>query len=191
MKQVLIGYAVRHTRLDVDWDENRRAEFLLRPDVALPKSVDSSVWEDAVPNWVDAIGGFKVPLTHWGDRNAMRAAAGDALQAGAVEAALTIFGEEACIPDWIATGFVEPNPLPANEYRLLGYDVADENLLSGLSNCSYTESDITRSRKNFAAALNDHGLFSDFAVAQTFATWSDERVEEHAPFFVCGVYVRS
>ena len=190
MKQVLIGYAVRHTRLDRDWDENRRAAFLLRPDIPLPKSVDSSVWEDAVPNLVDAIGGFKVPLTHWGDRNAMRLAAADAAQAGAVEAAFTIFCEEALVPDWIATGSVEPSPLPAGEYSLLGYDVADENLLSGLSNCSYTESDVRKGRREFASVLNDHGLFRDFNTAKEFAAWSDARVKDHAPFFVCGVYVR-
>jgi hypothetical protein len=37
--------------------------------------------------------------------------------------------------------------------------------------------------------LNDHGLFGDLQQAAEFKLVSDRRVEEHAPFFVFGIYL--
>jgi hypothetical protein len=74
-------------------------------------------------------------------------------------------------------------------WTLLGFDVADGGLLSGLSNCGYTIDERTPMRERWAALLNDHHLFADAAPAFKFRTLTDQRVLAHAPFFVNGLYI--
>lgn len=66
---------------------------------------------------------------------------------------------------------------------ILGYDVADGDLPGGLSNCGCSDGE-TQRLAPFAAALNEHHLFAHRAIAEAFAANCDERVREHAPFFV-------
>lgn len=73
---------------------------------------------------------------------------------------------------------------------LLGYDVSDDYLLSGLSNCGY-EGDAAALRKQWAALLNENHLFWEIEAAKAFAEMTDHRVEEHAPFWVFGLYAIS
>ncbi len=69
----------------------------------------------------------------------------------------------------------------------LGFDVADIWLCSGLMNCGYTPSDRPHAAR-FTRSLNRFHLFDDVAIALDFARFTDERVEEHAPFHVFGMY---
>lgn len=69
----------------------------------------------------------------------------------------------------------------------LGYDIADIWLLSGLSNCGYTPSDRPHAAR-FIRSLNRFHLFDDAAIALDFARFTDQRVDEHAPFHVFGMF---
>jgi hypothetical protein len=75
-------------------------------------------------------------------------------------------------------------PTISDNWRLLGFDVADAGLTSGLSNCGHKQSEIAGLRASWVADLNEHHLFTDMARALAFRDVTDRRVPEHAPFFV-------
>lgn len=72
-------------------------------------------------------------------------------------------------------------------WPLLGYDVADTFLLSGLMNCPFTSAE-KMELSRFAKELNRFHLFRTPGPASVFRHLSNERVPEHAPFLVYGVY---
>ena len=74
------------------------------------------------------------------------------------------------------------------ETERLGYDVADEVMTSGLSNCGYSNKEREVVRPRWASRLNRFHLFDDDDAALQFKVLSDARVPEHAPFFVFGIY---
>ena len=78
-------------------------------------------------------------------------------------------------------------------WLLLGYDVADEGLLSGLSNCGYDPvyDGLESIRARWGPHLNVFHLFNDHSEAYEFKQFSDRRVEEHAPFYVYGLWLIS
>ncbi len=76
------------------------------------------------------------------------------------------------------------------DLTLLGYDVADGGKLSGLANCGYESPERDIARAEYSAKLNEHHLFRALDEALVFRTYTEERVPEHAPFFVYGVYAK-
>ncbi len=85
---------------------------------------------------------------------------------------------------------IEPERLEAG-WTLLGYDVSDIWLLSGLSNCGYDPETVAEDRRTWTPHLNRFHLFDDVARADAFRAFSNARVTEHAPFFVYGVWQRT
>ncbi|MBI5075261.1 MAG: hypothetical protein HZB62_08890 [Nitrospirae bacterium] len=92
-------------------------------------------------------------------------------------------------PDWPPyINMTEPADRDPS-WPLLGYDVSDEFHLSGLSNCGYKETDFAEySRQYWSDKINENHLFSDLKTAFEFTVFSNNRVPEHAPFFVYGLY---
>ncbi len=82
----------------------------------------------------------------------------------------------------------DPAAFCRSQWKLLGYDIADAWLLSGLVNCGYTHSH-RMLLKHYIAHLNQNHLFDDPAVAARYAKETNVRVAEHAPFFVYGLYL--
>lgn len=76
------------------------------------------------------------------------------------------------------------------EFDFLGYDVADSGLISALSNCGWCAADKARAVAKWKEKLNPNHLFRDFNPAVEFVEFSDVRVEEHAPFYVYGIWMR-
>ena len=75
-------------------------------------------------------------------------------------------------------------------WKFLGFDVSDDDQLSGLSNCGLNESECSRQeRENWGKLLNEFHLFSSYEDADRFRIWIDKRVEEHVPFSVYGLYI--
>jgi hypothetical protein len=148
-------------------------------------SVDESIWWSALdenlhdlPEWRGA------RQNNWESLEVMRACA----QSNGVTGYLTLAITQ--MPDdedgAIGSDVTEPNAVqPA--WQFLGYDVADYFLLSGLTNCGPVNEADPLGR--FAAALNEHHLFDNIQAAEQFALISDERVPEHAPFYVYGLYL--
>jgi hypothetical protein len=93
-------------------------------------------------------------------------------------------------PDFLTS--LETLPLHPNgvleEWECLGYDIADQDLLSGLSNCAYTPEELADLRPRFSSQVNEHGLIASYPIADELRRRTDERVPEHAPFFCFALY---
>jgi hypothetical protein len=129
-------------------------------------------------------------LDLWQDFAAMEACAGERLLRAGVEIridliTLTPWREFKC---WeFLADYPEPKTDHEDLWQSLGFDIAGELSLSGLSNCGYDEGRFEW-RTRWASALNEHGLVNRLEDAFALCTEMDKRVEEHAPFFVFGFY---
>ena len=182
--EVLLGFDARAAprTLAPHWDESRRALYLLRRDASSPLSVDRAVWPAAA-----TAGGPANALGLWDSPPQFRQApAADGVVTIAISLAWSALSDASRVL-W------EPRlsrlALPADvAWRLLGYDVADLALISGLSNCGYRQDEAAALRAIWSSRLNDHHLFSAPRPAADFASLTDRRVVEHAPFFAYGLY---
>ena len=202
VEEALLGFDARERFLEPGglWAPERRDTYLLREDVQKPLSVDPRVWPSlfgeglpdsertrlgleamALPGWRGPNQGL------WDSLSRMQGTLGPL----ASEAHWTV------AISWVsADGFskrdasfgpyrekMEPEAI-STDWSLLGFDVADAGLISGLSNCGYTRAELAGLRAAWASALNAHHLFDDVEKALAFREMTDRRVPEHAPFFV-------
>jgi hypothetical protein len=191
-------------------DERYRAEFLLRPDVGWPMSVDAKIWPSVffseragLPHQFETVPTDQVRKDAWPwlDLAKMRAwyeanrppGPGDVCIAVEVLTdrpleGTTIFYE---MSGGILCGLpvepVVPSRLPDGSI-LLGFDVADAGGISGLMNCGYTPDELASWRPMWGPRLNDRGLLSTLEDAVAFRDATDRRVEEHAPFWVYALW---
>jgi hypothetical protein len=184
--RVLLGFDAREVSSPPrDWDAARREEYLLRPEVERPLSVDTLVWPSVFGEIVDL--GWTGPVQGlWEDLGRMD----QRLQTLPETAGWRI--AVAWVPENDPRRSSEPANVPksttpnelGDEWSILGFDVADRWLLSGLANCWYEPSERTAFRRDWAGELNEHHLFHSAATARAFRDATDARVQEHAPFFV-------
>jgi hypothetical protein len=201
----VVGFDAR-TIVVPDWLQRRRDEYLLRPEVVHPHSADEMVWPSVLdqpsapgnqtyappksPDWI----GRNAPL--WDDLRALVACLDNAwgvtwnpCQLIAVSLPITLCaeGERKAWEDRLEA--TTPSII-SKAWNLIGYDVCDQWLLSGLMNCGYMpdQEEVGTLRRRWAPYLNEHHLFIDLEQATQFRLISDKRVEEHAPFFVFGIY---
>ncbi len=206
MKELLLGFDIRINDFS-EWPEKRRGQFLLRPEVLLPKSVDDMVWarhpiveelledelvernwefhpfhlslwllqEALVDNQIDGVSIIVITILPEDDVPPMFTAFGSDHSRGYDKRATYAFGEWKERPEGAA-------------FRPLGYDVADEWETSGLSNCGYRFPEDSAIKLEYGPMLNEHGLFTTIEDALPFVDVTDERVEEHYPFFVYGLH---
>ena len=199
-------YVARH------WLRDSRAQYLLRPEIEWPLSVDTLVWPSvffsrifrnpAVDSYStievepEVCRQFQLDLDRMRDYyDSHRAIAPDGVFVG-IELLSERTPEGHTIPYEIPHGIqcaisleqTIPARLPAGS-TLLGYDVADAGRLSGLSNCGYTEREIRDLSPVWAKRLNSYGLFSSLDDAVAFRELSDRRVVEHVPFWVYGLWL--
>jgi hypothetical protein len=178
------------------WDAARREAFLLRTDVEKPLSTDTIVW----PSVFDLEGSRPRPA-YTGYQDLWNSLAELELFLSGVEGLQTR-------PYSIIAVTLPPFPCDAGElerwdfelgatnpstheeaWPLLGYDVSDRWLLSGLSNCGFLPGldDVKALRDEWAPGLNEFHLFGQVSKAAKFRDLSDTRVREHAPFFIYGL----
>ncbi len=209
----LLGFDARKMWLDaaVHWPPERRHGFLLRHDADPVLSVDEMVWPSVFqthqligmspterqalgvtgperPEWI----GPNLPL--WEDLDELTAALaghGAAPKPTWTIAVTCTAGAAAmeAVPYGPHPGETRP-AAPNDAWTFLGTDVADGSLLSGLTNCGYRDEDFAEtSRETWARGLNRYHLFDDRGVADRFRAFSDERIPEHAPFLVYGLWL--
>ena len=197
----VIGYDARVWSTDAPgWLEQRRTQYLLRPDVSMPLSTDDAVWptmfdieSDSAasltrPQWTGRNGGL------WDDLGRLTQCLEDAWGATwppcRLVAVTVAYGPLSADQraEWDERTTEVTPAVPSPEWDRLGYDVSDDWLLSGLSNCGYHGDEVGPMRERWGRHLNEYGLFDDAGTAGEFMTVTDERVEEHAPFFVYGLY---
>jgi hypothetical protein len=190
--EVVLGYDAREAPPGPPgrWPAERRSAYLLRADVDAPLSTDTMVWPPALAD--EPRGSWDRPLDLWPHLAALLVRlAGTPEPRPHWVVAVTLVA--ALVPAerralWEPCP-VEPAPAAVQPaWSLLGYDVSDRWLLSGLSNCGYTASEAEPLRRRWGARLNRWHLFDDVAQAGECAELTSWRVREHAPFFVYGLY---
>ena len=217
MDRHLLGYDVRlaaETYVAARWDDQARRVFLLRPEIAWPLSVDPMVWpsifqyQDAnvaarylpLSGWIDAAPADfpHQVLDLWQDPDAMvvayrSGAATSPIARDAVPVAIEVLTD----PGAFAGGHWGPlfdsqaaARTAPDDWVLLGYDVADEGMISGLANCGYDDAAKPDVVRRVVADLNDAGLFDALDAAKAFRTEADARVPEHSPFHIFALYRR-
>jgi hypothetical protein len=197
-------YVSRH------WTATRRADFLLRPDVEWPLSVDEGVWpsvfyEKPVESFDDGSSTIEIDhalhnqckvnleqLRTYYDSHRT-------LAPSAVFTAFELLSEEEADGDTMYY-FIDSNILcgiplehtsperPPDGSVLLGYDVADAGYISGLANCGYTKEQARVLKPVWAQALNSFGLLKTVEEAIRFRELCDRRVPEHAPFWIYALW---
>jgi hypothetical protein len=178
MMEATIGFDLRSTVSDPSWTVDRRTLFLLRRDVTSVRSVDPVVWERP-----PGLPSPPRPEGLWPDLSDLVAAAGALDRADAVAVRITAVDEDARTQesvDTIGSGF--------ERFELLGYDVADYDLLGGLTNCGYSPGEAASLAPVWAPLLNKWHLFDNPEDATAFAAVTAKRVPEHAPFSAYGIY---
>jgi hypothetical protein len=176
--ETTIGFDLRSIVSDPDWTAARRARHLLRRDVPSVRSVDPLVWVRPP--------GLPAPPEAgelWTDLPGLLAAARALDGAGAVVVRVTALGEDGETQEGI-----DPSASAIERYDLLGYDVADYDLLGGLTNCGYTPEEAASLAPVWAPLLNEWHLFGNPGDAVAYAAVTARRVPEHAPFFGYGIY---
>jgi hypothetical protein len=179
MMEATFGFDLRSTVPDPSWTEDRRTVYLLRRDVASVRSVDTLVWEQP-PGLPPAPPGAQ---GLWPDLSGLFAAAHALDRADTVAVLITALEEDGGTPD--SDGTAGP---AFDRHDLLGYDVADYFLVSGLTNCGYKPEEAASLAPVWAPLLNRWHLFDNPEDAEAFAEVTSNRVSEHAPFYVYGIY---
>ncbi len=184
---VLLGFDARETGGGGEWSEQRRGDYLFRPDVARPCSIDPRVWRPVVE-------ALDSPSRFWDDLERLQ----EAIHEQPEQPWIVALGVSlsACSPEEAAA--VEPFLLSGQHHEfdarwtLLGYDVADlGGSISGLMNCGFLpgHEDVEALRAAWGPKLNARHLFDDVADAVAFKDFSNHRVPEHRPFFVNGLWL--
>lgn len=216
MKNFLLGFDAREMWCDFQssWSDERRDAYLLRKDILKPLSTDIMVWPSVfdtqkevelsglklevltwkgliLPSWIgpnrplwENLAHLRKHLAeHWIDRTKPYwIIAIDRLSEAAID--------NESIGSWPYLNSTLPSSIDAN-WRLLGYDVSDSFFLSGLSNCGFglETQNVQFLRNQWGPFLNRYHLFDDFGQAILFKEFSNQRVREHAPFFVYGIWL--
>lgn len=199
------------------WSQERRGWFLLRADVDKPLSTDTSVWPSifdladsrvgylpAEPPALLAPPARPGPVQQmWAELDALRdhlRAAGETRVPPHRLVGVALVASASPKPDletWtrplpdhparLVEEAVAPST-PRSGWSSLGFDVSDAWLLSGLSNCGYSASELAGLRGEFGPHLNRHHLFDEAGPAARFARLRSGQVTEHAPFFVYRIW---
>lgn len=203
-RAVLLGFDAREQFLD-GWSEARRKRYLIVRDVRKPYSVDVLVWPSVFGDGMtrdqeleagsrlrtaSVCRGPNAPL--WEDLEAVRGAL-----AGVPAQEYTLIAVSEVRVDMLVEqardySGMEPAARPTSlnaQWDLLGYDVADRSLFSGLMDSSYAPTDLPGLSRRWAARLNAHHLFSELGDARIFAAEAVQRVPEHAPFLVFALHL--
>jgi hypothetical protein len=169
------------------WQPERRSRYLLRADVARPRSADDAVWPSVLAEAnARGAGARGSNGSLWDSFEVLTRA----LRKAAVPTdhfvlvSVTVPARQAPGARWAAVDGAVASSLA---WRRCGYDVCDGFLLSGLMNCGYTDAE-RRALAMFVPSLNEHHLFEDEDTAALFASRCDERVPEHAPFLPVAVW---
>jgi hypothetical protein len=169
-------------------------QFLLRPDVYAPLSTDTMVWPSIwplstipLPSWIGMNNGL------WESLPTMRNHLAKAWTTPPPHATIAVswFSDRAFNDAGMFGPYINPTDPGERspEWRHLGFDVSDGTLLSGLSNCGYYPDEIKTLRPQWQSRLNAWHLFDAVEDAFEFRALTETRVDEHAPFFVFGLYM--
>lgn len=184
-----MGYSVNIVNSDPDWTRERRLQFLIDPNIRLPKSVDSSVWEESY-DFLDELSEQEMMDNYikWRDKERLI----DLTNYSVTEKNRVLTASYLHFFDYVPTEVwaMEYRSEPINkDFIFLGYDVANSSTLSGLSNCGYSNSSLEYCRENYLKYINQHGLFESFEVAWDFLSYTNQRTPADSPFYIYSLCV--
>lgn len=171
----IVGFDLRVKNPEDAWPLERRTKYLLNPNGPPPCSVDRSAW----PKVSGLPDSPTPPRDLWIDLNSLEAAAAPFL------GVLVAVG----LDD--GGGVFQPaHPQhPDADWQLLGFDVVDSGLISGLCNLGMSgHEDVSGLRARWARRLNQYGLFGAKEDARQFCTVADAWARSHAPFWVASMW---
>jgi hypothetical protein len=195
----LLGYQLRQpmNKIATQWSQVRRGQYLLNPGIKFPLSADKAVWpisddpdicnaffEDFDPSPFSAPNGLNI----FNARFNAQLPGGISNKWTGVLIALTASRMRAEVLR--AKHFILEQPRALTELGLVGFDVCDDYLTSGLSNCGIAEDERFELQRKFGGLLNQFGLFKNSEDATDYAHAINEIVREHAPFDWIGLYTR-
>ena len=200
--ELLIGFDAREMWLDPQgyWPDSRKKTYLLRYDVVRPLSTDTAVWRTVFdadtslqrPEWIGPMMGLWDNLatlqeymdTAWSARTQPYWLIAVTLQQDARET------DNLLVRYARASEIIPALRDPA--WALLGYDVSDQWLLSGLSNLSWgngSPGEVQAISEKYLPSLNEYHLFTSVESAAKFIPLAEEEARAHAPFFVFGLWL--
>ena len=218
MRHKIIGFDAREMWLNVDsyWTQTRRAALLLRQDVVKPLSVDNFVWysvfsEANYPHlWHSAERQSQYLGSQWNTvfseerklstpddfrprrlwtnlatlQDYLQISWGNVWKPCCVVAVAEILG----VDEEYETAYpILPNRVDS-QWQLLGYDVADYELYTGLFNGVIGGNEATPLRATWQAHLNEHHLFREPNRAFEYIEVADKRHSSHSPYYVYALY---
>jgi hypothetical protein len=212
METKVIGFDVRFGFEDWGkrkWDEGFKEKFLLKPDLKWIFTVDKMVWpsyfvsasdagifgddmmedsvvmdaEDLTESWLNLsrdekgmLEDFKSELP---DKKGI-----------AVGVELVLEKPLAKYDFW--KGKIDSNKYSQlkipEHYCFLGFDVADQEYLSGLCDGGFTKDEIGKYIPEWRERINEFGLFGDVEHALKYRKLMDKRAPDYEPFYVYGLY---
>lgn len=175
------------------WSPEHRASYLLRQDIEWPLSIDRVVWPSLLQSdYFDAGGNRKPNPAFLGED------ASDSENEFGLLSDLATMARFRKSKDGVSIGVqliyqerkeadpfigVEASPVPSSA-DVLGFDVATRTPISGLCNCGYNQTEVRQLRAEWGHRLNVHGLLQTIDDAGRFKEMTNDRVPEHAPFYV-------
>jgi hypothetical protein len=193
-----IGYDVREPiTVPWTWDDETKALYLLRTDVLKPLSTDDNVWPHpalstgnlslmGLLNNAFGLSNYLKPLCQTFSAalppNAWTPVAFHALVDAQYDHEGRLFERLALLPHILPSESLKSG-------KIIGFDVSDLSLLSGLMDCGYNDPIGDQRFLSWANRLNQYHLFSDVTDATAFRNATNHRVREHAPFFVYAVEI--
>lgn len=212
LKERLLGFDAREMWMDTEefWPLERKQSYLFREDVLKPFSTDETTWPSIfdhgegsfmaaaererwgftglqTPSWTGANG-------LWQDLAEMRRHTATNQPYYSIAVTWLDDTEDGEVLHLGPHALPTQPPNRNSDWQLLGYDISDGSLLSGLSNCGWGKREeqiefIKPVKLYWKDQLNDNHLFNDIDRALEFRKFTDERVSEHAPFFVFGLWL--
>jgi len=144
-------------------DVLRRSRYVLRRDTKEIYSVDKYVWP-VLQEFHDVPSFFAFKTS-----------------AGLIPVCVCVAPSESGIVKWVSDYGAFPQD---SAFDLMGFDVADAALISGLLDCEYSDMELDQLSVTWKSKLNEYHLIDGEAEAVAFRHLCNGRVPEHAPFLV-------
>jgi hypothetical protein len=211
MIEELIGFDTRlkaEDYLDRAWTHEKRSMHLLNSEIFWPLSVDLMVWPSIFKYSSTQVGPIRInmdglidvesistrhsALVLWPSLADMNNCLGSSqINLCGIKIAITLHAEKEALSNeyWRAVLYppLSINDLP-KDWRLIGHDIADHDMISGLSNCGYNAEDAASLRNIWKSRINEHGLFDSFDDAMAFKDLTEKRVPSHSPFYIYSLF---
>lgn len=180
LHEIVVDFDAREMEEDFrsQLSQSDQGTFLIRADIVKPLSVDKAIWKSVVQT--------EESTSYQQTRFADLAQLNKHLSKIAARYWIIAISQYLAVSDLACLVFTPTMRDP--NWALLGYDVAEKELLSGLMDMGYRSEERTYALQEYGHSLNRYHLFDDQSIAFQFASWSNNRDPGHGPFFVCGIY---